>query len=271
MATEKNLENTNPEDELKEDDELDEENLEELDTSDDEEDGSQEDSNEEPEDTHEESTLYTQEQVESAVKARVNTFNKKLERMKPFETAVKRIGEVTGLDVNTLISKLENLSDAQQAKILGITPEQVNQRRLTLQLQRQNSEQVRKTQIELEEQKLQLDSKYKDYSLFKDEVMDILEENPKLSVKQAYLLAKGETATKAAARDAEQRAVARMTKSSNQKVVHSTPPKANKSPKLDPSIVKAAKKVGMDPAEYTAYMGISDLSSYEKFKASKKG
>ena len=47
----------------------------------------------------------------------------------------------------------------------------------------------------------------------------MMDDNPKLTMKQAYQLVKGDLATTAVKRDAEQRAVARMTKSSNQKVI----------------------------------------------------
>jgi hypothetical protein len=133
------------------------------------------------------------------------------------------------------------------------------------------NEQTIKLQRELEEQKMLSDPKYKDYPLYKEEVLELMDENPKLSMKQAYILAKGEKGTQAAVRDAEQRAVAKMTKSSNQRMVKPGVTPGKTAPKIDASTIAAAKRVGMDPAEYAAFANISTLDEFEKLKASKKG
>ena len=219
----------------------------------------------------EQETLYTQEQVQNAVKARVSTFNKKLDKMKPYETAVNRIKDITGLDVDTLVSRLEGMSDAEQAKILGITPEQVASKRKIAESTRTANEHTKQLQFELDEQKLMSDPKFKDYPLFKEDIKDLVDENPRLTLKQAYTLVKGETANQAAVRDAEQRAIAKMTKSSNQQMVRPGASVVKSGTKIDQATITAAKRVGMDPAEYAAYANISDLDSYEKFKVSKKG
>jgi hypothetical protein len=219
----------------------------------------------------EKETFYTQEQVENAVKTRVSTFNRKIEKMKPYEAAVKKISDITGLSVGALINRLEGMSDIEQAKILGIPPQQMAVRRQALQVQRDTMEQTLKLQRELDEQKLLADPKYKDYPLFKEEIVELMDDNPKLSLKQAYVLAKGEKGTEAAVRDAEQRAVAKMTKSSNQRVVKPGVTPGKTAPKIDAATIAAAKKVGMDPAEYAAYSNISTLDDFERMKSSKKG
>lgn len=219
----------------------------------------------------EKDTLYTQEQVENAIKTRVSTFNRKLERMKPYETAVKKISELTGLPVDALIARLQSMSDVEQAKILGVSPQQLALRRQMTESAKAANEQTIKLQRELEEQKMLSDPKYKDFPLYKEEVLELMDENPKLSMKQAYILAKGEKGTQAAVRDAEQRAVAKMTKSSNQRMVKPGVNPGKTAPKIDASTIAAAKRVGMDPAEYAAFANISTLDEFEKFKASKKG
>jgi hypothetical protein len=223
------------------------------------------------EDQEEEEHFYTQDQVEAAIKTRVSTFNRKLDKMKPYETAVKKICELTGLDVNTLIGRLEGMSDFEQAKILGITPQQLAQQKQLKQTQKSVTEQAQKLQRELDEQKLMADPKYKDYPLFKEEIYEIMDDNPKLTIKQAYILAKGDLGTKAAVRDAEQRAIAKMTKSSNQKVVKPGSTGGKSAPKLDKATISAAKRVGMDPAEYAAYANMTSLEDYERMKSKKKG
>lgn len=219
----------------------------------------------------EKATLYTQEQVENAIKTRVSTFNRKLEKMKPYETAVKKISELTGLPVDALIARLQSMSDVEQAKILGISPQQLALKRQMTESAKAANEQTIKLQRELEEQKMLSDPKYKDFPLYKEEVLELMDENPKLSMKQAYILAKGEKGTQAAVRDAEQRAVAKMTKSSNQRMVKPGVTPGKTAPKIDASTIAAAKRVGMDPAEYAAFANISTLDEFEKLKASKKG
>lgn len=216
------------------------------------------------------STFYTQEQVESAIKTRVSTFNKKIERMKPYESAVKKISDLTGMDVTTLISRLESMSITDQAKVLGVTPEELQHRKLSQQSESAAKAEADRLRRELEEQKLTSDPAYRDYPLFKEEINDLLEDNPRLTVKQAYMLVKGDSGIKAVKRDAEQRAVARMTKSSNQSVVKPGSSKSNSAPKISPVVVQAAKKVGMDPAEYAAYSNITSMDDYEKLMSRKK-
>ena len=223
------------------------------------------------EENQEEEHFYTQDQVEAAIKTRVGTFNKKLDKMKPYETAVKKICDLTGLDINTLIGRLDGMSDVEQAKILGITPQQLSHQKQLKQTQKSVNEQAQKLQRELDEQKLIADPKFKDYPLFKEEIYEIMDDNPKLTIKQAYILAKGDLGTKAAVRDAEQRAVAKMTKSSNQKVIKPGSTGGKSAPKLDKATISAAKRVGMDPAEYAAYANMSSLEDYERMKSKKKG
>lgn len=217
----------------------------------------------------EEETLYTQEQVESAVKTRVNTFNRKIEKLKPYEAAVKKISDLTGLSVDSLILRLEGLSDTEQAKILGVKPEELTQKRQLTATQKAANDKALSLQRELEEQKLLIDPKFKDYPLFKEEIEELLEDNPKLSLKQAYILVKGEIGTKATIRDTEQRTVAKMTKSSNQKIVKPGQSSTKSTPKIDPAVISAAKMVGMDPLEYIAYSNMSSLDDYEKAKSKK--
>jgi hypothetical protein len=263
MAEEKiipEVENEELEDTTLEEAEVDEEALEET-----------TDEGEEGEEGGEEETLYTQEQVENAVKTRVSTFNRKLEKMKGYETTVKKIGEITGMSPEALLTRLQGMSDAEQAKILGITPQQFALRRQATEATRAANENTMKLQRQLDEQKLLSDPKYKDYPLYKEEVLELMDDNPKLSIKQAYTLAKGDKGTQAAVRDAEQRAVAKMTKSSNQRVVKPGVTPGKTALKIDAATIAAAKKVGMDPAEYAAYSNISTLDDFERMKSSKKG
>ena len=215
--------------------------------------------------------VFTKDQVENAVRTRVSTFNRKLEKMKPYEAAVKKISEITGLEVNDLIARLETMSDIEQAKVLGLTPEQFSAKKHAETVKKLTDTKTVALDRELQEQRLISDPKYRDLPLYKEEIIEVMDENPKLSMKQAYILVKGDKATEAAVRDAEQRAVAKMTKSSNQRVVKPGSANSKTAPKIDQAIITAAKKVGMDPAEYLAFSGMSTLEDFERFNKSKKG
>lgn len=267
LNTEEELKETSPKDENLEGSELDEEGT----LSEDPSEGGSEEIDSGSEDKNNEETLYTQEQVEKAIKTRVGTFNHKIEKMKGYETTVKKISEITGMTPESLLARLQGMSDVEQAKILGITPQQLAVKRQVSETQKTSTEQMTKLQRDLDEQKLTADPKYKDFTLYREEVLELMDDNPNLTMRQAYTLAKGDRGTQAAVRDAEQRAVAKMTKSSNQRVIKPGTTPAKSTPKIDPTTIAAAKRVGMDPAEYAAFSNISTLDEFEKLKASKKG
>jgi hypothetical protein len=213
---------------------------------------------------------YTQDEVEAIVKKRVATFNKKIDKSKSYQQALEKMSQITGLDIPNLLSRLETLSDAEQAKILGLTPDQATQRRKQAEQARESSNTTQKLQRDLEEKTLLLDPQFKDMPLFRDEIYDLLDDNPKLTLKQAYTLVKGDVGVQAKVRDAEQRAVAKMTKSSNQQVVKPGSVVKSTGPKLDAITVSAAQKVGMDPAEYAAFSNMSTLEDFENYRKSQK-
>jgi hypothetical protein len=219
--------------------------------------------------TEKEEKLYKKEEVSRAVQSRVKSLNKKIDKLKAYETAVKKMTSVTGLDFDTLTARLNNLPDSVQARLLNVTPQQLALHKAQTEKTDKALREAQELKFQLEEEKLKADPKYRDYDLFKDDIADIMEDNPKLSIRQAYILAKGETAISAVARDAEQRAIAKSMKSSNQRVVVSGGNAGTQTAsKIDPSMLAAAKKIGMNPAEYAAYSNISSLEDYDKYKAS---
>lgn len=236
-------------------------------------DDSYEEESEEPEVEGEEETeessdepTYKKGQVEGIVKTRVATLNKRIDKLGSYKTAVDRICELTGLDFDTLTSKLGGMTEIEQAKLLGLTPEQVREKRMaSAQIAKERGTNQTLTR-QLEEQKLMLDPKFKDYDLYKEEIDDILEDNPKLSLKQAYTLAKGENAISAASRDAEQRAIAREVNSKSKSLVKGSSVGTKPGLKISADVVAAAKAVGMDPAEYAKYQGIDNIDAYRNSK-----
>ncbi len=214
---------------------------------------------------------YGKDQVQAIIKTRVGTITRKVEKLQPYKEAFDRISEITGMDVNQLMARLNNMTEQEQATILGIPVEQV---RAAKQARVQNTQTLtenQKLKRQLDEQTLKTDKRYSDYDLYKDEIDDLLEENPKLSVKQAYLLVKGDTATTAAVRDAEQRVVNKQVIARQKGIVKPSGAGAGaQGPKLSNEIISAAKAIGMDPVEYARYQAIDNIDSYRKLKQIKK-
>lgn len=213
---------------------------------------------------------YDKDTVQKIIRTRVKTYEKRLERMNPYKQAVEKIGEITGLSPEDLLSRLDAMSETEQAQILGITPEQVRATKSARGQLRETQQNTRSLQRDMDIMKLKADPHFKDIELFKEEIVDLLEDNPKLSVKQAYLAVKGDLALTAAARDAEERATTRQVVNAQKKVVK---PGAGGTAlavrKISGDVVAAAHKVGMDPAEYAAYQGIDNLDSYRNSKKKK--
>jgi len=213
---------------------------------------------------------YGKDQVQAIIKTRIGTINRRVEKLQPYKQAFDRISEVTGMDVNQLMTRLNSMTEQEQATILGIPVAQVQAAKQARAQNMQTLTENQKLKRQLDEQALKVDKRYSDYDLYKDEIDDVLEENPKLSVKQAYLLVKGDTATTAAVRDAEQRVVNKQVISRQKGIVKPSGASSGaQGPKLSNEIISAAKAIGMDPVEYARYQAIDNIDSYRKLKASK--
>lgn len=214
---------------------------------------------------------YKKGQVQQIVQTRVSTLNKRIEKLSGYKKAVDRICEITGLDFNNLLYKLEAMTDQQQAQILGMTVQQVQQARAARRgiVGRTDEEQSLHTKLGILE--LKQDRRYADVDLYSEEINDILADNPKLTVKQAYLLAKGDNAVNAATRDAEQRQIAKRVNAKSKKVIKPASGASSKGPKLSSDIIQAAKIAGMDPVEYQQFRNMKNIDDYHKYKKSKKG
>lgn len=212
-----------------------------------------------------EEVTYKKDQVEKIVSTRVNTLNKRNEKLIQYKAAVDNICEITGLDFDTLTKKLTGMSPQEQAAVLGVTVEQAQAAQHTRKLEKTVLTENQRLTRQIEEKDLRADKRYSDYDIFKEEINDFLEENPKLSLKQAYLLVKGDVALEAAARDAEQAAIARQVNASNKGIVK---PGGTTGPttKLSAGVVSAAKAVGMDPVEYANYSKVDNLDAYRAMK-----
>lgn len=214
--------------------------------------------------------LYKKDQVQRIVQTRVNTYAKRVEKLGKYKEAVDRICEVTGLDFDKLATRLGSMSDEEQSKILGVPVEKVKEAR---QARKDIADERGKNLTlsrQLDETKLKSDPRYSDYDLYKEEIDELLEENPKLSAKQAYVLAKGDTVSVAATRNARQAEIARRVNAQSKSVVKPAASSGDKGPRVDATTVSAAKAVGMDPAEYAMYQGIDNIDAYRAMKAKQK-
>jgi hypothetical protein len=214
---------------------------------------------------------YTKDQVQAIVRTRVANLEKRLEKMKQSESAVDRIAEISGLSKDQLITRLNSMSDAEQAKILGIPPELVANVRAAQSVQKANEEQIKKLNRDLEMTSLKSDKKYSDIDLFMDEVLSKIEDHPSLTLKDAYTLVKGELGLTATVRDAEQRVLNSQAASKGKGLVNPVGA-ANAAPlKMSEAVLSGAKQVGMDPNEYAAYEQIGSLDAYRAYKQSQRG
>lgn len=215
--------------------------------------------------------MYSKEQVQSIIRTRVANMEKKIEKLRQAETAIDRIAEVSGLSREQLITRLNNMSDAEQAKILGIPAEQVANMRVARTAQIEQEKQIKKLNRQLEMTELKADKKYADIDLFMDDVLNKVEEHPSLSLKDAYVLVKGELGIDAKVRDAEQRAVNSQAKAKAKGLVNPVGNAQDQVKKPDKQLLTNASRVGMDANEYAAFKNIDNIEQYRAYKKAQKG
>jgi len=215
--------------------------------------------------------MYSKEQVQSIIRTRVANMEKKIEKLRQAETAIDRIAEVSGLSREQLITRLNNMSNEEQAKILGIPAEQVANMRLARKAQTEQEKQIKKLNRQLEMTELKADKRYADIDLFMDDVLNKVEEHPSLSLKDAYVLVKGELGIDAKVRDAEQRAVNSQAKAKSKGLVNPVGNAQDQVKKPDKQLITNAARVGMDANEYSAFKNIDNIDAYRAYKKAQKG
>lgn len=238
--------------------------------------GIEEDVEEETEDVtegqgHNDAPMYSKEQVQAIIRTRVANMEKKIEKLRQAETAIDRIAEVSGLSREQLINRLNNMSDEEQAKILGVPTEQVVNMRLARTAQIEQEKQIKKLNRQLEMTELKADKRYADIDLFMDDVLNKVEEHPSLSLKDAYVLVKGELGIDAKIRDAEQRIVNSQAKAKAKGLVNPVGNAQDQVKKPDKQLLANASRVGMDANEYSAFKNIDNIDAYRAYKKAQKG
>lgn len=215
--------------------------------------------------------VYTKDQVQSIVRTRVANYEKRISKYKQSEEALERIAEVSGLTKEQLVTRLNSMSDAEQAQVLGIQPEQVAAMRAQKMAKMESEKQIKKLNRELELTHLKSDKKYSDIDLFLEDVLAKVEDHPSLSLKDAYTLVKGELGLTATIRDAEQRVANSQAVTKKKKLVDSIGGSAETPKKISTDTVNNAKRVEMDPNSYEAYKQIDNIDAYRAYKKAQKG
>ena len=203
---------------------------------------------------------YSRDEVSKITKQRIKNYNKKLEQMSKYKEALDTLGDLTGLDINQLTTKLLSMSVDEQAKLLNLPVEQVRssveQRKQSRLTKRQSTEAQRKLSY------LDLVDKegYEDLPILREDVEDMLDAQPSLTYEQAYKLVKSEVGSqvvqpKAKPKKQPGRVVSQSRVSSSRA----------RNTKISPAIRDAAQKAGMDPREYVAYSKMRNIDDYRKY------
>lgn len=214
---------------------------------------------------------FTEDQVQAIVRQRVANLNKRIEKLETANVAVDKLAEVSGLQRDQLIARLNTMSDDEQAKILGITPQQVSAMRVQRQANSENEKQIKKLNRDLELATLKTDKKYSDIDIFMDDILSKVDEHPSISLKDAYTLVKGELGLTAQIRDAEQRVANSQANAKAKAMANSVGASQATTKKLTEQVVNNAAKVGMDVNKYAAFQNIDNIDAYRAWKKAQKG
>jgi hypothetical protein len=216
---------------------------------------------------------YTKEQVTKIVQTRVNGMKNKLDKYDEYKSILEDMSDITGISIQELSHKIKNMGAEQQATILGVCVEEAVKLIEAKKVQRKATKTQNSAERKLEEIELKSSKKYSDYDLYKEEIETLVEENPKLTLKQAYILTKGDLGLDTEEMEIEQRARAKRVQQSQKKIVRgeSGTQKISKG-KISSDVMMKAKKVGMDPLEYQSMSEIKNLDDYLNYKnRNKKG
>lgn len=213
-------------------------------------------------------------QVAGLISKRINEVKGQYRGTEDYVAAAKLLGQMIGTDDPKVIAQhLQALSARQQG--------QTQQQGLGFQQQQpyippqptafaDPYKEAKHKALEMEfDNDFVKDPNYSDAVLFKDQIIDLAENG--FSMKQAYWAVAGELRANKQAQSAAKRAEQVVLNNIQNKQGKGVQPGQSgaqgggKAP-LDPSIVEAANKVGMDPEEYATYMGISSIEDHRQLK-----
>jgi hypothetical protein len=156
------------------------------------------------------------------------------------------------------------MSDEVKAQLMGVPVEQLRMNLQNTRNTRDLDRRERKIKLDAEKSELKSNKKFADFKDYEDEVNDILERVPSLSVKQAYYLAKSDDDFGAITREAEQRIIEAQARRNRKQVVKpsSTVVSNQKTKPISREIRETAAAFNMTPQEYMRYMDIESQDDY---------
>lgn len=241
-------------------------------------DGEDSDADDEGEDDDSDDDLdapqYSKRDVSKIVTGRLTDFKKQYKDHPVLVEAVKMIGEIMGTtDTKTIHERLQTLYAQHQAKIMGMTPQGYQ---YTQQQQQQTTDHIKDAKrrgIESEfDNSFVKNKEFTDATLFRDQIIDLTENG--LTMTQAYWAAMGELKSNkkadAAAKNAQQLAAHKAsTKKSKRVTGGETGAQGGGKPKIPAEVEAAAKKLGMDPEEYHAWMSVENIDQARALRGKK--
>ena len=252
------------------DDELENDETDE-DGADEEADEDEDDETDEPEESKQKPKLYTAEQVSKRVQRRVNAKNAKIAALQEDSELVEELCELAGLDKQTLKARLSAMPTETKAKLMRVPVAEVQAKSIMSKNMRELKARERKIELQTAETALKADKRYSDFDEYKDEIYEMLETHPNLSLKEAYVLTKASDGLEGLERIAEQRVLAKRAAKSKKGVVKgSGVVTSSKTTRIPADVRKVAEAMGMSPQEYMKYQKITSLSQLEN-KKKKKG
>lgn len=213
---------------------------------------------------------YTKTQVQKLIQTRLKNTNKRTESLKKYQSAVKEMSSLLKMTENAFLDRVTHMSPEEQAQILGVDEEQVPQVAAERQAHKNKEIEV-SLQRRLEKAEMKSNKAFDDMDLYEEDIDTLLEENPTLSLKQAYIIVKNEIASTSIERDTEQRVRANRVKASQKGLVTnalSSGSGASGKVRIPAKVVAQAKQIGMDPVEYFQY---SQMNSIDDYRNSRKG
>lgn len=218
--------------------------------------------------------LYSKRQVSQIVSGRLGDVRKQFADHPQLQKAMKMLGDIIGSqDPKTIQERIEMLHQQHMTKA-GVSPQVIQQQQQT----QTQLDEVKRRGIELEfDNSFSKDKEFSDAVLWKDDILEYAMRG--FTLQQAYWAVAGPTRTKktaeAASREAEQLAAHKARKQQNKKAKQvqggdTGNPGNTGAPVISPEVKAAAEKLGMDPVEYAAYMGITTLDQAQAFRAARK-
>jgi hypothetical protein len=260
-----------------EDDELEDETEENDDEEDDDEEESEDESDEDDEEEDEKpkpqqsKSVFTKEDVSRMVQRRINSKNAKIKTLQEDSDLIEELCELAGMSKSDLRTRLQAMPIETRAKLMGLSVNEVQTKSMMSKQMRELKKMERETKLKEAETALKKNKQFADFDDIKDEVYDILETYPSMSLQDAYAFVKatGDGLTNMT-RQIEQRVLEKKAAQSKKKVVKPSGGVVDKKKSLSSEEKMVAEKMGLTEAEYISFQRVSSIDEMPR-KKKKKG